>query len=323
MPSLATDKETHAELSVAFNRSASREPDESGRKNSTPAMKTVAVSTIELKSDVHNASREAHTSGMLHAIKHSDSNGEEHCFAWISDTSFYPDAYEYLSKYGFTKVVFIPYTCKKAWMVQYPYLPVCIHIDEEGNCVGTPNGKTSTSSASSNKNVFPQSKTAKRRKTKNKKKLFEGAMLSHFERDCLHIQMHSYFSWLSVQLEKLEEEENGKRMMARAGVSRRVVDSLIDGLEGFKAVEHYKENSDVNFKDTLPFLEKGLVKQLETMVEVTVTKDGDEGPKKRRRVQNDSRSRAALDFDEMFERLIQFQEIHGHVNVPNTRKGDV
>ena len=281
-----------------------------------PQMKTVVKSTISFKSDVRKASRPTHTKGILHATKISETKEEEHCFAWLSDTSVFANAFEYLNSYGFENMVFIPFTSKTSWTERYPCAPVYINIDEKGNCVGTPYCKMSTSSTSS-KIAYPQLK-----RFKTKKKLFENATLSHDERDFLHIQIYTYFVWLNNQLENLKHEENGNRMMSRSGVSKQTVVDVIEELEGFKAVAYFKQHESFN-QDQVPLLEDELTEQLEKMVEDTIkarqAEDDPERPSKRRG-HYDSR---ALDFDEMFERLMEYREQHGHVDIPHTYKGDV
>lgn len=277
-----------------------------------PLMKTVAKSSISFKSDVRKDSQPNHIEGILHATSISRQK-EEHCFAWLSDTSFYANAHEYLNNYGFENIVFIPYSSKTAWVKRYPSAPICIDIDERGNCVGSPDGKMRTSSSS----AYQQSKPFTK-----KKKLFGNATLSHTERDCLHIQIYIYFMWLNKELEKLEREENGKRKMNRCGVPKQIVVDVIEELEGFPAVAYFKQHESFN-EEQAPLLEDNLIDELEKMAEDTIkarqTENDQENPLKRRS-HYDSR---ALDFDFMFERLMEYREQHGHVNVPHTYKGDV
>lgn len=303
---------------------AAAETEESSDTQTIPVMKTVAKSTIEFESDVPDDSQQTHTSGVLHATTHSASKRQEHCFAWLVDTSFYAGAYEYLSKFGFSEVVFIPYTQKKAWMERYPAAPLNINVDKKGKCSGTPYGKVNSTSGSNDAIVYPQFKTAKKRgRAKTKKKLFQDAILSHGERDCLHVEIYTYFSWLDDQLETLEKEDNGKRMSSRAGVSRRAVGSIIEELEGLRVVSYHKGEEGA-VKGKLPFLEESLVEPLEKMADEVAKAnqtedDGEERPSKRRG-QHDSRT---LEFDEMFDRLMQFRAIHGHVDIPHKHKDDV
>ena len=284
---------------------------------SIPAMKTVLKSTIEFESDLNNSSENSHKSGILHATKHSDSKREEHCFVWLSHTSHYRNACIYLRKFGFTDVVFVPYSCKKSWTDKYPMASPHIHVDSQGNCVGRPPSKSATSSVPSANNseiMYPQLKSAGKNSRKPKKKLFPDAELSHLARDALHIQIYLYFAWLNHKLEKMEDEDNGNRMMSRAGVSRRAVDNIVNELEGLRAISYYIEDADDSLVlDDTPYLERDLVEQLEKMAE-----DTEEVPNKRGR--HHSRT---LAFDEMFEKLVQYRERHGHVDIPHKCKEDV
>jgi hypothetical protein len=185
-------------------------------------MKTVTKSTIQFKSDVGKSSKETHTCGILHATKQSALKGEEHCFAWLSNTSYFASAYEHLSKLGYTDMVFIPYSCKKAWMENYPLAPPLLHFNSRGRCTESPGGAIANSASTNDSLTYPQPTppTKKRSRPKNKRKLSSDAILSHSERGTLHIQMHTYFTWLDSQLEKLAEKDNGKRIMGQAGISR-------------------------------------------------------------------------------------------------------
>lgn len=292
-----------------------------------PAMKTVLKCTIEFESDVNQYSEESHTSGILHATKYSELKREEHCFVWLSHTSHYTNAYKYLKKFGFTKVVFVPYSCKKSWTDKYPAAVPHIHVDSKGNCVGSPYGpKKSTISAVSSANnagiMYPQLKSTGNKRGKPKKKLFPDAKLSHFARDALHIEIYLYFAWLSDKLEKLEGEDNGKRMMGRAGISRRAVDNIVDELEALRVISYYKEDACDNLvTDDAPYLERDLVEQFEKMAEDTSranSGDGEEVQSKRGRHHS-----GTLAFDEMFGRLMQYREKHGHVDIPHKSKEDV
>jgi hypothetical protein len=304
---------------------------------STPVMKTVTKSTIQFKSDVGKSSKETHTCGILHATKQSALKGEEHCFAWLSDTSHFASAYEHLSKLGYTNVVFIPYSCKKAWMGKYPLASPLLHIDSTGHCTGSPSANGIATSASTNNGLtYPQlmqppqltPSTKKRSRPKSKRKLFSDAILSHSERDTLHIQMHTYFTWLDSQLEKLAEKDNGKRIMGQAGISRQTVGNILEELEGLKAVSRYKDDKERDAsmeleasKETVPFLEGELKDQLEQMTEETVQTNAEDGEEGRKR--GCYRRALAHDFDDMFGRLMRFREMYGHVDVSHKYKGDV
>jgi hypothetical protein len=78
-------------------------------------------------------------------------------------------------------------------------------------------------------------------------------------------------------------------------------------------------------KEAVPFLEGGLMDQLEQMTEETIqtnAEDGEEGRKRGR-----YKRVGAHDFDDMFSRLMRFREMYGHVDVSSKHekkyKGDV
>jgi hypothetical protein len=131
---------------------------------------------------------------------------------------------------------------------------------------------------------------------------------------------------LDSQLEKLAEKDNGKRIMGQAGISRRTVGNILEELQGIKAVSRYKrdEERDASMeleasKEAVPFLEGGLMDQLEQMTEETIdnAEDGEEGRKRGR-----YKPARAHDFDDMFSRLMRFREMYGHVDVSSRYKGD-
>eukprot|EP00804_Cyclotella_cryptica_P027031 CCRYP_013671-RA/>CCRYP_013671-RA protein AED:0.05 eAED:0.05 QI:161/0.66/0.5/1/1/1/4/672/562 len=304
--------------------------------SSLPALKTVTKSTIEYKSDLRKGSH-AHSSGILHATQHSSTAREEHCFAWLASTSHHATAMNYLSQFGFNHAVFIPYSSKRRWMERYPTAVPHVHIDVRGKCTGFPywhaphpdEGAAAGVVTGRGAGPIETTTTKKRGRPKIKKKLFASALLSHSERDILHIQIYKYFAWLRAQLIRLEEETAGKRLMSRVGISSDGVGAVLEEMaEGFRAVSHVRIEEEKGEHDvdgdgdgSVPFLEEGLVTQLERMEQEAAKNQVDDGDgsmlKKRRTIPGE------LDFDEMFGRLVRFREIYGHVNVSHRYKGDI
>jgi hypothetical protein len=166
--------------------------------------------------------------------------------------------------------------------------------------------------------------TRKRGRPRIKKKLFHSAILSHSEREILHVQIYKYFSWLHAQLVQLEQETTGKRLMSRVGISSDGVGAVMDEMgEGFRAISRFveDEDGDTEINEGVPFLEEGLATHWEKMAQEASDNQGDDRDgsllKKKRTIPGE------LDFDEMFGRLMQYREIYGHVNVSHKYKGDV
>jgi hypothetical protein len=335
MPRVVTDSPVKAGKAAAATETAeaakapatNKENEGNTWSTDTPQMESVRKLTIEFKSDLRKSS--PLSSGILHATTTTSTKREEHVFAWLASTTHYASAVEYLSQFGFTdNIVFIPFSSKRAWMERYPLAMPHISIDVDGKCAGFPYWHPATTAPENSGGTHPHidgsSKTTpkKRGRPKLKKKLFPSATLSHIERELLHIQIYKYFTWLHSQLNILEGESNGKRLMSRAGLSCEGVQSVVDELEGLRAIGKIKDEEEEELGTDLPFLEEGLVSQLEKMAEEETASgkatDGDGAVKKQRRSKV-----AELDFDDMFGRLIHFRDIHGHVNVSHKYKDDL
>eukprot|EP00956_Cyclotella_meneghiniana_P011586 scaffold16276_cov49-Cyclotella_meneghiniana.AAC.6 len=280
----------------------------------------VSKSTIELQSDIPESSHETHKCGILHATNQSGEGrlqNKQHCFVWLSDTSHYGNVYDYLVKYGYNNVVFIPYSCQKSWIENYPLAPLHSYTDSNGKCVDTADNATATSTANHSSNTSSISintvnnaaatstdnfsntpSSSIRINQKQKQKLFPEAILSDFERDALHVQIYRYFAWLHSHLAKMETSNTGIFAMIHAGLSIRAVENVVREMErGIRAVSLEKERAakpnNKNDANAIPLLENGW----------------------------NTRGRVP-DFDEMFDRLMAYREIHGHVDVPCGYKND-
>ena len=322
-------------------------------------MNTVSKSTIELQSDIPPSLHETHQCGILHGTNNPSGEGrllqnKQHCFAWLSDTSHYTNASDYLHKSGYNNVVFIPYSCQKSWIEKYPSAPLHIYTDPSGKCVKTVDNwnaattTTSTSSANNNNtasisNISSAVVKYPQLNKKKKKKLFPAAILSHYERDALHIQIYRYFAWLHSHLAVLETTDTGKRAMSRAGVSIRAIEKIISEMGGIRAVsfevanngtvdDDDEDDTNTNNSNTTqsqpndendvvtPLLESDLVHQMETLAksfEDVANNNNAPGNKK-----GQKRTSQTLDFEEMFGRLMAYREVHGHVDLPHKYKAD-
>ncbi|KAL7529903.1 hypothetical protein ACHAXR_005173 [Thalassiosira sp. AJA248-18] len=179
-------------------------------------------------------------------------------------------------------------------------------------------------------NIANTSTTPRSTAGRKKKKIFPTAHLPNDERDELHVEIYRYFQWLQTSLgggggdndvdNNMNKKPSGGAGAGPAGINVTALRSLMENMEStFKVVRNAGPSSSsaaasaaaggvIGTTTALPFLEEVLGEPLGRLVEVS-KKD----PEKQR--SRASRSRG-LDFDDMFDRLLQYQQAHGHVNVP-------
>mmetsp|Transcript_28546 Transcript_28546/g.59461 ORF Transcript_28546/g.59461 Transcript_28546/m.59461 type:complete len:629 (-) Transcript_28546:52-1938(-) len=148
---------------------------------------------------------------------------------------------------------------------------------------------------------------------KRGKSILRAAMLSDKEREQLHLEIYDYFQWLESELTQLESTHDGRRTTANAGLVVSGLRNVVARMEGTFRVIRERDDVEKEASETgsgAPFLEEVLGSALR---------------QRYRRLQPTKRSghsRAALDFEDMFARLLAFRQEFGHVNVSRKYKKD-
>lgn len=158
---------------------------------------------------------------------------------------------------------------------------------------------------------------------RKKKKILAAAHLPNEERDRLHLEMHRYLQWLHGALsskaaataaegEAAAAPGNKKRRSGNtvAGVNLSALHQLTEAMEATFRVVRNAKKTPADPADTLPFLEEALGEHLGDIVDA-VRKDPEAKPAARPK----RNGGLVLNFEDMYERLVQFQQTHGHVNV--------
>jgi hypothetical protein len=289
---------------------------------------TVPQSKFTFKSDIPKDRHATASSGILHAIR--SSSRREHCFAWLSDVAFAENTIHHLHKYGFarTRMVFVPYSSKANWTHRYPHAVPHVHCDEEGVVTGYPyfyhdantardvpeDAARGAAVAESGNGTDGAVRTKRGRKGA---KILQEALLLDAERDELHKEIYIYFTWLQHQLRDLEgSSEKGTLLPSKAGIDTEGFTTLMAGLKTtFKVLQ--KRNISNNLDGgAQPFLEECLQEQLSLRAEAY------------RSTKRTDQQLARIpkweppDFEAMYEKLLEFKQEFGHVDVPGRYKKD-
>lgn len=281
---------------------------------------------------------------------------EEHCFAYLHDKNHLSSVLVHLSSFGFEahNTVFIPYSNKVNWVNRYPVAFPYVECDEGGTCVGFPYwssvdegagaggsnmgrgvaGMRGVACVAAASRMKTASSTSKRASKKKVKKLFESATLSNPQREVLHVEIYRYFKWLHGQLSEVQEEQaNGNRLISRNGISMMGVEGILGQMEGaFRGVQNAKANDEEEEEEEeevkgggakpkhSPLLEDLLVNPLAKLVDELQNQSNYSSTSNKRK--SGVSKPAALDFEEMFGRLMEFKRINDHVDVPHKYKAD-
>ncbi|KAL7466486.1 hypothetical protein ACHAXS_006786 [Conticribra weissflogii] len=148
---------------------------------------------------------------------------------------------------------------------------------------------------------------------KRGKSILRAAMLSDKEREQLHLEIYDYFQWLDSELTQLETTHDGRRTTSNAGLVVSGLRNVIARMEGTFRVVRERDDAEKEASATgsgAPFLEEVLGSALR---------------QRYRRLQpmkKAGHSRVALDFEDMYARLLAFRQEFGHVNVSRKYKKD-
>jgi len=262
---------------------------------------------------------------------------------------------EHFERFGFDaeNVSFIPYSSRRSWIEKYPLAFPHVHCSDNGDVMGFPfwSGDSSSShghvagrmtaiaaaslsntntAAAMTANATPT--TPNNSRGRKKKKIIPTAHLPNEEREELHIEMYKYFQWLRTSLATAvaageppqqqqqasvvstasSDKKKRRSVSSAAGVNLSALQNLMEGMEStFKVVRNAQPAiaaaSATAVASTLPFLEEVLGEPLGKLVDV-VRKDPEAKSARTKRSRG-------LAFEDMYERLLQFNQEHGHVNV--------
>ena len=277
------------------------------------------------KTDLSKSSREAHPCGVLHFTRRSNVGGDEACFVWIDhheNPTHVASTFGHMSRFGFdpSNATFIPYSSRRGWIEKYPLAFPHVHCGENGAVIGYPywsvpggpggsdisSGRMMMLAASSSSSSSATATTRGRKK----KKIFSTAHLPNDERDELHIEIYKYFQWLQNSLYTVGggaaasadlDDENDKKRAAitgsAAGIDLQNLSVLMENIAStFKVVRNAHPDSS-----TMPFLEQSLSEPLRKLAAASKRDP-------QIRATRTKRSKG-LDFDEMFDRLLNFQQV--------------
>jgi hypothetical protein len=298
-------------------------------------VRTVKSSSLTFQTDLSSDLSESHSSGILHGFRCSlPSEREEHIFCWIVDSAKMDKAVDHVASRDFDRdsLVFIPFSNKRNWLNKYPHADPALDCNEAGELTvhfslgpdtnalehgcnqpkhhhtDTQPNNDATAPASSNisyTHIKPP-KISKKRKFGIEETVT--ARLTNAERDVLHVEIYKYFRWLKHALYQMETDNAGKRMLGNACATSDSIAQALDVLEStFKVISHNINEEAGGAAPTAaatvstPFLENSLGHHLGRMVEKAALRGG-------------SHKREQGDFDDYFQRLLQFREQHGHSN---------
>eukprot|EP00581_Thalassiosira_minuscula_P011748 CAMPEP_0183719320 /NCGR_PEP_ID=MMETSP0737-20130205/12316_1 /TAXON_ID=385413 /ORGANISM="Thalassiosira miniscula, Strain CCMP1093" /LENGTH=780 /DNA_ID=CAMNT_0025949035 /DNA_START=82 /DNA_END=2424 /DNA_ORIENTATION=+ len=176
-------------------------------------------------------------------------------------------------------------------------------------------------------------------------RLSREALLSNNERHALHLEIYNYFAWLSAQVTELETSEAGRRSVKKADLPAAGLRALLVKLETtFKVVGQKKiqnkmkasrfdrdgggdgdvtmgdgNNSDDDDAPEVPLLEESLIPEMGKLA--AIEEEARKRMKAKIKAEAGTRksfnaSGEALDFDTMFEKLLEYKAQYGHPNVP-------
>lgn len=158
-------------------------------------------------------------------------------------------------------------------------------------------------------------------------RLSTNVLLTNAERNALHVEIYSYFEWLMIQVEKLEEETAAAvAEKDTADYTASSLRELLSKLESIFTVVGYGK-VDTNATN-LPLLESSLRGKLLSNRNNALV--GEESKKIKRSASSSSSTTknnmeqwTQLDFDIMFDKLVTYKNEHGHPNVPAKYTKDV
>jgi hypothetical protein len=282
--------------------------------------------SLLLKSDLTKSGRDTHPCGIIHFTRSSSVGGEEHAFAWITyqtNPDHVATTLGHMQKFGFdpNQATFIPYSSRRAWVEKYPMAFPHVHCSENGVVSGFPywseggptnndiaGGRMSMMAAASVGGVAPatsQSSMTPARGRK-KRKIVPTAHLPNDERDELHTQIYKYFQWLQNSLlgasgGGINGDKKHAALCSASGINAESLQNLINTMSStFKTVRTAERR---NLTVGMPFLEEGLSESL-----ANLAAQSKRDPVARMQRNANKRSRG-LDFDEMYNRLVEFQQV--------------
>eukprot|EP00804_Cyclotella_cryptica_P010264 CCRYP_016739-RA/>CCRYP_016739-RA protein AED:0.05 eAED:0.05 QI:1/1/1/1/1/1/3/5305/702 len=285
---------------------------------------SVQLSKFIFKSDIPKNHHATAPSGILHAFR--SSSRREHCFAWISDVTFVENVVQHLHKYGFarTRMVFVPYSSKANWMHRYPHAVPHVQCDGEGAVTGypyfyhdantardVPEEAARRASVGESGNGYDGAAVARR--SRKGAKFLQSALLLDAEREELHKEIYIYFSWLQRQL---REVEGSSLINARTGIDAEGFTTLMAGMKTtFKVLQ--KRSLSISLDGGAPpLLEECLQEELSLRAAASrPAKRSDQPPARTPKWE-------PPDFDTMYEKLLEFKQEYGHVDVPARYKKD-
>ncbi|KAL3801964.1 hypothetical protein HJC23_010308 [Cyclotella cryptica] len=284
-------------------------------------MKTVMTSTFTVRTDVPHSSAKTHPSGILHASQPDIVDlRQKHVFVWISDLNFIQSAVHHLSKlhYKEENLVFIPFSSKQNWLNSYPYAIPSLDCDDKGNIVYCQTASAAAPNTERSQSITAVAKTSTSHPAKKKRggpRITKSAVLTNDLRDELHIQIYNYFRWLLDQLNKLQLTSHGRVLASECGSTALGVRSILSTLESvFGVVKSQATSTDDTVVLTIndvPLLEQALEEEL-----------GQKADERLDLPEPEAFHYQKYDFDELFEKLVEYRKQNGHCNVPIRYKDD-
>ena len=284
-------------------------------------MKSITNLTFTLQSDLGG---DPTVSGMLHAPKpnNNERDGPQHdAFLWLADSTVNEPAMRHLIEQGYDaeRIVFIPYSSKNNWAQNYPFIVPSMECDANGTLRAYQPTGTASADPDVQANTLPPgetkppSSTSTKRRKRGGLRFHKSVSLPNDVRDELHIQIYKYFQWLLHKLNENQSTTNGRLKLSECGFSAFATQALLSTMESnFPVCKSLSGSvSEVLGDEYVPLLEHAIEGELGQLTDERLNKS-DPSPYHGQ----------WYDFDEMFAKLQDYKQQHGHCNVPCRYKED-
>jgi len=301
------------------------------------------------------ANNNSHPCGILHASK-TINGSEQHTFGWITNiicnSQSTNNVIEYLNKYGYktSSFKFIPYTSKLCWINKYPQCNITFDVDANGLVVGNTDWEVEQLTGQNKKQLSSKKKKSPRGKAQPK--LLPSSILPNKQRSELHKEIYNYFNWLHSELQDMEKKNHsGRRQVSNAGINVLSLKGIIGKMENaFKVLQDVKDtgskslamkdnvaemamndnevDSGMNVDDIqlpptqtkqLPYLETALEYELNTRasaLSTSLSTTTSSTTTSKKQSTESKISWRSLNFDILYQKLIDFKNDKGHVSPP-------
>jgi hypothetical protein len=288
-------------------------------------MNIVTNVTLTLQTDCGDG--QLNPSGMLYASKPNTEHSQlRDALVWLEDAKAEGSAINHLMQLGYDaeNIAFIPFSSKENWLKAYPFIVPSLECDGQGTIsafrlgaapVADAVGSSTlalTSSPPKTKSKRSASSPKSRKRKRGGPRVYKLAILTNDLRDELHIQIYKYFHWLLDKLIENEMTFHGRTLLSDSKLSALGVQSIISTLESsLPIVKTLSASNMVVSDEIIPLLEKSMEDELGALADERLVK-----------TEAEPYQHQWYDFDEMFNKLVEFKRKNGHCNIPNRYKED-